>query len=55
MSQASKLTCMLHASAEGQPPAEAWRLVLHSLAELDLGGTAGPPSALQVTANSLCN
>ena len=38
-----KRMCTLGASAGSQPPAEAWRLVLHSLAELDLEGLQAPP------------
>ena len=46
--------CTLDVSVESQPPAEAWKPVLHSLAELGLEGLQGP-SALQVTANNLCS
>ena len=42
MSLASKRTCMLVASAKSQPTAEAWKLVLRSLAELDWEGLQVP-------------
>ena len=38
-----------------QPPAEAWKLVLRSLAQPDLEALQDPPSALRVTANNVCS